>query len=243
MSRRFISPRTSVGVAHALADPLRLTILQWLLDGCAAVSELVALTGEAQSKISNHLAVLRDRGFVNVTRLGRQRVYEIADPSVARLVESLAVVAGRSPTKLEESPALARARTCYDHLAGRLGVAIFDALVARGAIEKPAVRHRGAVALGPTGPRIFDRLGIDVEEVRRERRQFATTCDDWTERRPHLGGALGAALWMRAVEQGWVVQRSGARVVVITERGRRNFKTRLGVALDDTATSSGPRRR
>jgi DNA-binding transcriptional ArsR family regulator len=230
-------------VAHALADPLRLTILQRLLDGSAAVSELVALTGEAQSKVSNHLSVLRDRGFVDVTRLGRQRVYEISDPAVARLVESLAVVAGGSPTKLEESPALARARTCYDHLAGRLGVAIFDALMARGAIAKSAARHRGPVALGPEGPRIFGRLGIDVDKVRRERRQFATTCDDWTERRPHLGGALGAALWARSVEQGWVVQRPGARVVVITERGRRNFKKRLRLSLDDAAPPSAPRRR
>lgn len=227
-----------MGIAHALADPLRLTILQRLMHGSAAVSELVVLTGEAQSKISNHLAVLRDRGLVTVTRLGRQRLYEILDLSVAHLVESLVDVSGRGPTKLEKSPALARARTCYDHLAGQLGVAIFDALVSRGAITKSAARYRGPVGLGPAGTQVFGRLGIDLDEVRRERRQFATACGDWTERRPHLGGALGAALWAGSVEQGWVVHKPGTRIVVVTARGQRNFRERLGVSLDHTTSKS-----
>src|SRR5579864_4454462 len=111
---RYMSRRTLVGIGNALADPLRLTILERLMDGPAAVSELVQLTGEAQPKVSNHLAVLRDRGLVNVTRLGRQRLYEIFDPSVARLMETLADIAGWSPKRLEKSPSLAKARTCYD---------------------------------------------------------------------------------------------------------------------------------
>lgn len=226
-----MSSRNLVDLAQALADPLRLIILERLMDGPAAVSELVLLTSAAQSKVSNHLAVLRDRGLVNATRLGRQRLYEISDPSVAHMLESLTGIAGRSPTRLEKSPSLARARTCYDHLAGRLGVAIFDSLVARRAIAKPAARYRGPVGLGPAGPRVFRDLGIDLDEARKERRQFATACGDWTERRPHLGGALGAALWARTLEQGWVVQKPGTRIVVVTERGRRSFHTRLGVAL------------
>lgn len=231
-----MSRRTLDGIAHALADPLRLTILQRLMDGAAAVSELVALTGQAQSKISNHLAVLRERGLVTVTRLGRQRLYEISDPPVAQLMESLVAIAGWSPTKLEKSPALARARTCYDHLAGRLGVAIFDALTAQGAIEKPAARYRGPVRLGPAGPQVFGRLGIDLDEVRKERRQVATACGDWTERRPHLGGALGAALWARSVERGWVVPKPGTRIVVVTARGKKEFHGHLGLALDHGAS-------
>jgi len=130
------------------------------------------------------------------------------------------------------SPSLARARTCYDHLAGRLGVAIFDSLVARRAIEKPAERYRGPVELGSAGPRVFRDLGIDLDEVRRERRHFATACGDWSERRPHLGGALGAALWARTLEQGWVVQKPGTRIVVVTERGRGHFHRHLGVRPD-----------
>lgn len=228
--------RTLVTIAQALADPIRLAILERLTDGPAAVSELVLLTGEAQSKVSNHLAVLRDRGLATATRLGRQRVYEIADPSVAQVVESLIVLAGRGPAKLEKSPSLAKARTCYDHLAGRLGVSIFDALVARRAVAKPAAGYRGPVGLGPAGPEVFGRLGIDLAEVRTERRQFATACGDWTERRPHLGGALGAALWTRSLERGWVVRKPGTRIVVVTERGRRGFLKLLGVRLDHAST-------
>ncbi len=224
-----------VNIAQALADPTRFAIVERLTNGPAAVSELVALAGEAQSKVSNHLAVLRERGLVSVTRLGRQRLYEIADPSVAQLVESLLVIAGRRPERLQLSPSLAKARTCYDHLAGRLGVAIFDALVSRRAIQQPDARYRGPLTLGPAGEGVMGGLGIDLDEVRKERRQFAAACGDWSERRPHLGGALGAALWVRFLEQGWVAQKAGTRVVVLTERGRRGFHKSLGVAIDAKA--------
>lgn len=216
-------------IAQALADPTRFKILERLTDGPAAVSELVQLTGEAQSKVSNHLAVLRDRGLVTANRIGRQRVYEVADPSVGQLVESLGLIAGRGPAKVEMSPSLARARTCYDHLAGRLGVAIFDTLVARRAVVHPAARYRGPVVLGPAGEAVFGGLGIDLDEVRRERRQFATACGDWSERRAHLGGALGAALWMQTLARGWVVRRPGTRIIVVTPKGRRRFERDLGV--------------
>jgi DNA-binding transcriptional ArsR family regulator len=228
-----MSRHSPVGIAQALAEPLRLAIMERLTDGPAAVSELVALTGETQSNVSNHLAVLRDRGLVTVTRLGRQRLYEVSRPPVAHLVESLSVVAGHRPARLERSPSLARARTCYDHLAGRLGVALFDALVARHAIEQPSERYRGPVRLGPDGEEVFGRLGVDLDEARRERRRFATACGDWTERRPHLGGALGAALWARSLDRGWVVQKPGTRVVVVTQRGRKDLSRYLGVRLTD----------
>jgi DNA-binding transcriptional ArsR family regulator len=219
----------ATAIAHALADPTRLRILERLTDGPAAVSELIALTGEAQPKVSNHLAVLRERGLVGVTRIGRQRVYEVTDPSVGQLVESLGLIAGRGGERLKMSPPLARARTCYDHLAGRLGVVIFDALVARRAIRHPDARYRGPIDLGQDGPATFGHLGIDLDEVRLERRRFATACGDWSERRAHLGGALGAALWALALERGWVIRRPGTRVVVVTERGRRAFRQHLGI--------------
>ena len=235
-----MSSDVPVSIAQALADPTRFAIVERLTDGPAAVSELVALAGEAQSKVSNHLAVLRERGLVSVTRLGRQRLYEIADPSVAQLVESLLVIAGRRPARLELSPSLAKARTCYDHLAGRLGVAIFDALVARRAIRQPDARYRGPLALGPAGEDVIGGLGVDLDDIRKERRQFATACGDWSERRPHLGGALGAALWARFLEQGWVAQKLGTRVVVVTERGRRGFHKTLGVGIE-SAKAAGRR--
>jgi DNA-binding transcriptional ArsR family regulator len=220
---------TAVTVAQALADPVRFRIMERLTDGPAAVSELVALTGETQPNVSNHLAVLRTGGLVAVTRIGRQHVYEVANPAVGHLVESLGVIAGREPAKLKMSPSLARARTCYDHLAGRLGVAIFDTLVARRAIVHPAERYRGPVVLGPAGHTVFGGLGIDLDEVRRERRQFATACGDWSERRAHLGGALGAALWVETLERGWVVRKPGTRIIAVTPKGRRGFERELGV--------------
>ena len=235
-----MSGQTVATIAQAVADPVRFKILERLSDGPAAVSELVLLTGEAQSNVSNHLSVLRARGLVGATRLGRQRVYEVSDPAVGQLIESLVVVAGRRPAGVEITPSLAKARTCYDHLAGRLGVAIFDALVARRAVERPVARYRGPIGLGPAGPAVLGRLGIDVDEARRERRQLATACGDWTERRPHLGGALGAALWASALERGWVVRKPGGRIVVLTERGRRGFARHLGVHLDRDLRRPGP---
>jgi len=226
MSGVSASPST---IAQALADPVRFRIVERLADAPAAVSELVLLSGESQSNVSNHLAVLRAQGLVTVTRIGRQRVYEVADPSVGQLVESLGMIAGRGSERLKLSPPLARARTCYDHLAGRLGVAIFDTLVGRRAILHPAARYRGPVVLGPAGERVFGLLGVELDEVHRERRQFATACGDWSERRAHLGGALGAALWVRTLEHGWVLRKPGTRVIVVTPKGRRAFERDLGV--------------
>src|SRR5215470_1790264 len=150
------------------------------------------MSGASPSTIAQALAdPVRFRIVERLTD-GPAGVYEVADPSVGQLVESLGMIAGRGSERLKLSPALARARTCYDHLAGRLGVAIFDTLVARHAILHPAARYRG-----PAGERVFRSLGVELDELFRERRQFATACGDWSERRAHLGGALGAALWVQ----------------------------------------------
>jgi len=226
MSDASTSPST---IAQALADPVRFRIMERLSDGPAMVSELVLFSGESQPNVSNHLAVLRAQGLVTVMRNGRQRVYEIADPSIGHLVESLVMIAGRGSARLKLSPSLARARTCYDHLAGRLGVALFETLVARRAIVHPTARYRGPLVLGPTGERLFGSLGVELDEVRGERRQFATACGDWSERRAHLGGALGAALWVQTLARGWVVRKPGTRVIIVTPKGRRAFERDLGV--------------
>jgi len=218
-------------IAQALADRVRLAMLERLMDGPAAVSELMLRTGEAQSNVSNHLAVLREAGIVSVTRRGRQRLYELSGPSVTHLVASLFAIRGPRRAPREQSPALARARTCYDHLAGRLGVAVFGALVAHRAILCSPVRRRGPVELGPRARTVFGRLGVDLDAVGGARRQLATACDDWTERRPHLGGALGAALWAQAQRRGWAIRRPGTRIVVVSERGQRYFARYLGVRL------------
>jgi len=220
-----------VELAQALADPLRLLILQHLMEGPATVSELISVTGEAQSKLSNHLAVLRERELVRARREGRQVVYTLRDVSVAQLIESLSVVAGKVPQKLWKSPQLVEARTCYDHLAGRYGVALLEVLVARSALLLPEAPQT-EIQPGPRFQEIFTELGIDFESARRERRRFALACLDWTERRPHLGGALGAALWGQFVKQGWVVKQQGTRAVIVTREGQIWFQERLGVAPD-----------
>jgi len=222
-------------VAQALADPLRIVVLQHLMGGPATVSEIVSITGESQSKVSNHLALMRERGLVRAIRNGRQRIYELRDASVAQLVESLTAVAGAEPARYRESPPLATARTCYDHLAGRVGVALFDSLRSRGAVGEPE-EPKAAVELGSAGEAVFGSLGIDLEEARRERRRFAYACLDWTERRPHLGGALGAALWARFVECGWVLKKPGTREVIVTDGGKKGLEQELGVQFQSSVS-------
>ncbi len=222
-------------VAQALTDPLRLIMLQHLMEGPATVSELISVTGAAQSKVSNHLALLRARGLVRTTRLGRQIVYELRSREVAQLLESLTLVTGIVPSKTQKSPLLIKARTCYDHLAGHLGVSLFDSLIAREALKEPMASDK-MVDLGPAGPEIFGKLGINLAALRSERRRFALVCIDWTERRPHLGGALGAALWARFLECGWVVKQPGTRAVIVTEAGKQRLWKLLQVHLEETSS-------
>ncbi|HZC07149.1 MAG TPA: metalloregulator ArsR/SmtB family transcription factor [Ktedonobacterales bacterium] len=236
-----------IALTQALADPLRLEILRELMGGPATVSELTALTGATQPNVSNHLALLRERGLVRATREGRQMRYDVQNPAVASLIEALVSVAGAPARRASErvTPPLARARLCYDHLAGEVGVALFDALVARDALRLTDVTKSTAragraapsamVELGPAGAAIFGDLGVSVAEAQREKRRFAYPCVDWTERRPHLGGALGAALCAAAVARGWVARQPATRAVIVTDAGWQALRERFGVDL-----ASGP---
>jgi DNA-binding transcriptional ArsR family regulator len=217
-------------VAWALADPLRLSILQHLMGGPAVVSELVSVTGESQSKVSNHLKVLRERGLVRSERRGRQSVYEISGASVAQLIESLTVVAGGPVSPVLGTDPLAQARTCYDHLAGGLGVSLFGALVEAEAIL-PTAEIRGDVVLGSRAEETFRSVGVEPAEVEqnRGRRRFAFACPDWTEHRPHLGGALGAAVCGRFFEEGWIAKDEKTRVVRVTDAGTSALEEHLGL--------------
>src|SRR5215472_9570890 len=219
-------------LAQALADPLRLVILQHLMESPATVSQLQSLTSASQSNVSNHLALLRERNLVHATREGRHIIYTLRDASVGQLVESLTVVAGMIPARLWKSPQLIAARTCYDHLAGRYGVALFDALLALEAIKEPAEAH-AEVELGARGEKIFDKLGLNLSALRRERRRFAFACPDWTEQRPHLGGSLGAALWAYSVERGWMVKQQGTRAIIVTDLGKQQLREQFGVQVQE----------
>lgn len=217
-------------VAQALADPIRLTILQCLMGGPASVAELMAVTDQGQSKVSNHLAVLRDQGLVRAERNGRQMIYRLTNPSVAQLVESLAAIAGTALRRPEPSSPIAVARTCYDHLAGALGVGLFDTLAAAGAITPPE-ETRADVDLGPRAADVFGSFGVDPAALRRGRRRFAFACLDWTERRFHLGGLLGAAVCDAFFAAGWLAHDTASRTVFLTPAGREAVHSQFGLVL------------
>jgi DNA-binding transcriptional ArsR family regulator len=240
--------KRAVELAEALADPLRLMVLQHLMSGSATVSELMSVTGAAQSKVSNHLRLLRQRGLVRAVRQGRQRVYTLRDQSIARLIGCLLESAGATPPR-SVPPAVVRARTCYGHLGGRAGVAIFQALVAKGALKRPPTRRDGSVAararrgprsrkglaqiaIGPKSAEVFGKLGIELEEQPRRTPRFALACPDWTERIPHLGGDLGARVWRALLQNGWAVRLRGTRAVRITDSGRRALRRLLGIHIE-----------
>jgi len=216
------------GVARALGDPFRLEILARLLVGQATVAEIVAATGATQSNVSNHLAILKKEGLVRGERAGRQTRYALAGAPAAQLVEALLTVSGSKKGRPAPASPLAEARSCYDHLAGRLGVDVLDGLVRAGALAPP--RADGVIDLGASSSQVFGALGVDPATAARAKRRFAFGCLDWTERRAHLGGALGAALLERMLEAGWVVRRTGTRALLVTSTGRRRLRRVLGVS-------------
>ena len=210
-------------VAQAVAEETRLEILHRLMEGPSAVAELVAELDKPQSLVSNHLAVLKTARLVEAEREGRKSIYRLANASVATLVESLAALS-RAGGDRRATPALARARTCYDHLAGAIGVQRYEGL-----LRADAIRLDGEdVALGEEGRALFGRLGADVDAAARARRRFALPCLDWTERKAHLGGSLGAELCRALVERGWITRQPKTRAVLVTAAGRRGLKRLTG---------------
>jgi DNA-binding transcriptional ArsR family regulator len=215
--------------AALIGDPTRATFLTALCDGRALpASELAQRAGVSASTASVQLAKLVEGGLLETERNGRHRYYRLADPSIATAIESLAVIAPRRPAsslrQARVGSELQTARTCYDHLAGALGVALFDALqLQRLLTPELEVTKRGAKRLRE--------LGIDVDELAKRRRPLARRCLDWTERRHHLAGSLGAALADRCFELGWLERLPSNRAVRVTEKGRRGLARDLALDL------------
>jgi DNA-binding transcriptional ArsR family regulator len=214
---------TPSSVAQVLADPLRFEILVRLLEGPDTVAGLVALTGATQPNVSNHLGLLRRQGLIRGTRRGRQVEYRSTGPAVAQAVEALSTLATTEVSGPRPPAPLALGRRCYDHLAGRLGVSALDSLIELKALSPPEEAD-GTIRLAANAEPIFKRLGVDVEAAMAGRRRFAYACMDWTERRGHLGGGLGAALYRRFLERGWIVPASDSRAVLLTDAGRRPLR-------------------
>ena len=217
-------------VAALLGDAARAGMVTSLWDGRARpAGELARLAGVTPATASAHLAKLLAGGVLRVESRGRHRFYRLADERVAQAIEALAAVLPPRPAALPESlPSLHRARLCYDHLAGRLGVAVSDALLERGWLEHAS----DAYTLPARGRRAFARFGVDVNELERGRRPLLRSCLDWTERREHVGGALGAALASELLERDWLRRERGSRALLVTRAGHRGLADTLGLRWD-----------
>jgi DNA-binding transcriptional ArsR family regulator len=210
--------------AALLAEPARAElVLAALADGPLSASELASRAGVSRSTASGHLRRLVEGGFLVVAAHGRSRRYELAGPAVAEAVEALSRVApprpARSLREANRNELIRQARTCYDHLAGRLGIAFAGALERRGVVE----RANGDFVLGRRAEAELEALGIELEPLTQLRRPLVRGCLDWSEHELHVAGALGAALTARLFELGCIVRRDGTRSVALTETGRELF--------------------
>ncbi|HEU5452253.1 MAG TPA: helix-turn-helix transcriptional regulator [Terriglobales bacterium] len=222
-------------IAAAIGEPARARILYSLLDGHARTStELAAIAEVSPSTASVHLSRLQSARLIRVASEGRHRFYSLAGAKVANALEGLSVIAGFSAGKFVPTTpqGLRSARTCYDHIAGRLGVLLHDRLLALGWIAIEAGSSGKRYEVTSAGARALESLGVRVAELRPLRRKFAYACLDWSERRPHIAGALGAALLECAVKCRWVVQDLDSRALQITSSGRRQLLARFGLRLD-----------
>jgi DNA-binding transcriptional ArsR family regulator len=209
--------------ASLIGDPTRASFLLALTEKDALpLSELARLAGVSNSTASIHLGKLVDSGLLSVERHGRHRYFRLSDPAVATALDALAAIAPARPARSAHDArrvnGIRAARTCYDHLAGELGVSLLDGLRREGFIQ---VRDSD-VEITPAGRKRLEALGIDLTPTRRP---LTKLCLDWSERRYHLAGALGAALRGRLFELGWVERTGTGRAVRVTAKGREGLRS------------------
>jgi DNA-binding transcriptional ArsR family regulator len=206
-------------VAGAIADPARSRMLCSLLDGRArTATELAAVADVTASMASNHFSRLREHGLVEQLVQGRHRYYRLANSRVARALESLLSITGQPAIPFQPSTpaALRHARTCYDHCAGEVAVRLHDVLLQANWIEAQGKDY----TLTEKGVERLVKLGVDVDAMRDKRRRLAYPCMDWSERSPHIGGALGAAILELMLKRGWVTRQLDSRALNVTSKGR-----------------------
>lgn len=225
--------RDFTAVGRALSTPARSTFLNLLMDGTRRpAGELARAAGVSASTASEHLAVLVDAGLVTRRSQGRHRYYALADGEVATALESLGMLADAAPVsgyrRSRRAEYLAAARFCYDHLAGRLGTGLTDAWVASGWLA-----GRDELVLTDAGAAGLREIGVDVDGAITARRATTRACLDWTERRPHLAGALGSAVGARFLEAGWVTRHRSGRGLDVTPAGRGLVREAWGIDLAD----------
>ncbi|MGB8476972.1 MAG: ArsR family transcriptional regulator [Candidatus Acidiferrum sp.] len=221
-------------IAAAIGEPARARMLYCLMDGHARTSTELAVVAEVSpSTASVHLHRLKFARLVKVMTQGKRRYYSLEGLEVANVLEGLSVLAGGSRTNFVPNtpPRLRAARTCYDHIAGTMGVSLHDRFKSLRWLSPSPSATDNTYDLTQAGAQAFEVLGIDLAATRNLRRRFACPCLDWSERRFHVGGALGAAILKIALKRNWLLEDLDSRALSLTPFGRREFQTRFGLNL------------
>jgi DNA-binding transcriptional ArsR family regulator len=219
-------------VAALVGDPARANILCALLGGRAlTATELALAAGVSPQTTSGHLGKLLTARLLVLMRQGRHRYYRLAGPHVGQMLEGIMNVALAGPPRFQPrsrlDDRLRQARTCYDHIAGLLGVGLTERLIEREFV----ILGDEAGEVTPEGAHFLSQLGVDLSRARARRRVFCRPCVDWTERRPHIGGAVGAALANRCFELKWIERVRDSRALTITPAGRRGLLDSFGLSI------------
>jgi DNA-binding transcriptional ArsR family regulator len=231
---------TIAEIAALIGDPARTNILAALMDGRALTStELSYVARVSPQTASGHLAKLSTAGILAMEKQGRHRYYRLASPLIGQMLESIMVVAGaqimlRPPRPSRLDAEMRMARTCYDHVAGRLGVALADTLLGRGHVA--FLEDGGEVT--KAGFAFLSELGVALDDGKRAGRVFCRPCLDWSERRPHIAGSVGARLCERYLELGWVRRLESSRALEITSKGRQGLIEWFGIDLSHAGAST-----
>jgi DNA-binding transcriptional ArsR family regulator len=231
------TPKVDEGVytiAAAIGDPGRSKMLFSLLDGRArTATELAIVANLRSSAATSHLARLKEEKLVRVVKQGRHHYYTLYSPDVSTVLEDLLALSGATlPRFVTKYPSqLRHARTCYDHVAGTLGVALHDAFVQKGWLVADDLTDIKSYSLSSEGLKAFNVLGIDVAELETQRRPLAVPCLDWSERRPHLRGSLASAFLTLARKKQWVTGEIDSRALTVTAKGRKEMSTLFGLKL------------
>lgn len=222
-------------VAGAIAEPARTKMLCSLMDGHARTStELAVIADVSASTASAHLARLKEDGLIKLHTQGRHRYFSLTDEHVAQAIEALMVISRNAQTEfVSTTPSrLQLARTCYDHMAGSLAVQLHDYFLDSGWLSMSDAGD-GTYQLSVAGEKAMTGLGIEVENVRAQRRRFACACLDWSMRRPHLAGALGAAVLQAVISRKWVIQDLDSRALAVTPKGRKELSGKFGIRVEE----------
>lgn len=221
-----------ISIASLLCEPSRAKIVWNLLDGRAyTASELALVSDLSATSVSNHLSKLLNGEIVKVDVQGRHRYYSFASPEVAYVVESMANLANQKPSskpyKQLKKNDVKYCRTCYDHLAGKVGVTIADKLIS----QKIIVLHDKTFLVTEKGSKFFNDFGLELSELKKQRRYFAKACLDWSERKYHLAGSLGAGLFDKMLQLDWLRRTKDSRAIVITSLGKSGLRDKFEVEL------------